>query len=112
MCACVVQTYTTLVKYGLSLSLERSKLVKLEVPGLSDPSKPQYCLDSTMRSSYQVPIRNEILSVDLMRYGCYKDRRVPARGIVPSLLAGSTGTLGNWHRNQKQRLFKLPSLAD
>ena len=110
-CVCVCECVQLLIKFSALSDLQRPKLMQLKVPGVSDPSKPQYSFNSTMRSSYPVLMRNDVLNVDLMRYGCYKDRKVPARGIVPSLFADSTGVLGNWHHKQKRRLFKLPSLT-
>ena len=101
--------------YASLLLLDRRKLVHLKVPGVSDPSIPQYSLNSTMRSSYLVPTSNEVLNIDLMRYGCYKDRRVPARGIVPNLkFADSvvTALTGNGCHGQNQQVFRLPTITN
>lgn len=57
-----------------------------------------------------MPIRNEFLNIDLMRYGCYKDRKVPARGIVPSLKFADSVVTGNRRHRQSQQLFKLPTI--
>ncbi|XP_033103819.1 uncharacterized protein LOC117106548, partial [Anneissia japonica] len=53
-----------------------------EVP---DEKKPQFTLDSTMRFSYQYPQTKDELKANISnKYGCYKNLRQPATGIVPT----------------------------